>query len=653
MAKSGKKRSDDTEKLDSLRERLYARDGGSRRRERAELKQESAGETPREWQTSREAVTHPEPAEEVFSGAPQPAPVTELHATMKEGKRSRGYRMKLIVGAVGFFVVMLAVSSLFFIFGNNSISGENISVEVSGPFAVGGGEELPLQITIANDNTIPIESATLIIEYPPGTQSAEEAGKEIFTERMQLDAIAPGSVRNIQTSAIVFGEENDEKVVDVSVEYRVQGSNATFYKEAAPLRFKISSSPVVLNIQADRSVSSGQEVSVELTVRSNAPTLLTGVLVKADYPFGFDYSSASPSPVSGRDTWLIEDLAPEEEHTITIHGVITGGQSDERVFHFSVGVPNERDSFALASIFTTGEVEMDVEAPFLGVNVEVNGSSQDPVVIAKGERATVRIRVTNTQDDTVYNGVVEVQLSGNALSDIDVSTQNGHYNSQTDVIRFDATGNSELTEIAPGRSKDVSFMLEPNKNTFQTPEIDLEVTVYGERVFEDNVPQELVATASRTIRVEAAVTLSSSILHVGTLFPNSGPVPPIAEETTEYTLQFELRNGSNDITNAEMTATLPPYVAWTDSTVGNGSFSYNSGTRSLVWNIGNVNANGTESASAQVEVTPSQSQIGRVPTVVETQYFRATDRFTSTVIRDEASALTTATPSDDGRVQAN
>jgi hypothetical protein len=59
----------------------------------------------------------------------------------------------------------------------------------------------------------------------------------------------------------------------------------------------------------------------------------------------------------------------------------------------------------------------------------------------------------------------------------------------------------------------------------------------------------------------------------------------------------------------------------------------------------------------QVSFLPSLSQVGITPTILEAQRFKATDRFTGTVIRAEHSALTTSLYSEaneslrDGRVR--
>ena len=43
----------------------------------------------------------------------------------------------------------------------------------------------------------------------------------------------------------------------------------------------------------------------------------------------------------------------------------------------------------------------------------------------------------------------------------------------------------------------------------------------------------------------------------------------------------------------------------------------------------------------QVSFLPSLTQVGTTPTILEAQRFKATDRFTGTIVRAEHSALTT------------
>ncbi len=255
--------------------------------------------------------------------------------------------MLLLGGGAIFFLMAAILASTYIFFGRNTISGNNITLEARGPFAIGGGEKFDFTISLTNQNVVPIEQATLIIEYPAGTQSPTEEGKDLFRERKSLDHVGSGEVINIPASAVVFGEENEEKEVRVTIEYRIEGSNATFYRDAPPLKFKISSSPVTMTVEAVNTITSGQEGEFKVTLASNSPTPLEGLLLKAEYPGGFSFTSSDPKPVAGENAWRIATLKPEEKRTITIKGLMSGKNPEKRIFKFSAGVANDRDPYEL------------------------------------------------------------------------------------------------------------------------------------------------------------------------------------------------------------------------------------------------------------------------------------------------------------------
>ncbi len=670
----------EAERITVLRERLYARGKAPEMRERHSLEEKAPAmihevvEKPVPSHIPRSTPSSPGFAQRGQSthgpqgavltqtpqrGVPPGDTPTTLAAidTMIQKKRSRSYRIKLALAGIIFFVGSLIVSSLFLFTGNNTISGENISLDVSGPIAIGGGEVMSFQIAIANQNTVPMETATLIIDYPRGIQSASEPGKEIFTDRQQLNNIGTGEVVNVPMKVIAFGEENEEKEIKARVEYRVQGSNATFSKEAAPLKFRISSSPVVLTVDTVKSISSGQEAEIVLTVQSNSPTELTDLLVKASYPYGFDFSRSDPDTVSGQDTWKISSLKPEEKKKITIRGIVVGKEDEVRRFTFDVGVPNERDAFNLASVLMNTATEIAIEQPFLDVGVTINSDTGETVVIDAEQTASVRISFKNALEDMIYDGVIRVELSGNALNEVDVRANNGFYDSTKNTITWDSVDVSSLKEIAPGQQSEVSFTITPRADVGKTPEVQLRVAVQGQRVFEDRVPQQLVGTIDRTIKIESVPKLASSALYSEGPFTNTGPIPPIAEKMTQYTLLLSVDNGTNDVTGAEVTAILPQYIQWLDLVSDNDQVTYTATTRTLKWTIGNMSSQAHEEAWMQVSFVPSLTQIDSTPTILEAQRFKATDRFTGTVVRTDAPALTSALFNDpdpslrDGRVR--
>jgi len=636
----------DQDRIKALRKRLYERGKPTVQRETHRLT-----DTKEEVHTAWEAPPKPKtPAPELVEAPEEDSSYTH---TMSPKRQKRGYRVKILLAGLLFFVLAVGISSAVLLFGNKSISAENITIAVTGPFTVGGGETLPLQVGITNANTVAIESATLIVEYPRGTLSATDERTELRTEYLALDQVASGETINVPLRALVFGEENDEQNINVSIEYRVQGSNATFFKEADPLRFKISSSPVTVRVTALKQVSSGQETDIEIEITSNSPTTLSEILVKAEYPQGFDFTTSEPSPLSAQNIWLITDLEPEESQTITITGIVVGKETDEHAINFTVGVPSERNQQTLASVFATAQTQFLIEEPFLNIDLEIAGQSDSVIIIQTGQNSGASIEIENTLDDTLYDIVVEVLLGGNALSDLDVGPPNGFYDSLNNKIIWDVSNAPDLAELAPGRKTRLSFGIEPSEETMRTPQITIDVNVRARRVSETEVAETLLGTAQSVLKVASAPQVRTDIGFNNGIFSDRGKVPPVAEQTTTYTVSLMIENGSNDIAEAVTSATLPSYVTWMDQTSGAGTISYDPSRRIVTWEAGSVDANTSSFASFQVSLLPSKSQIGTTPTLLDEQRMKATDLFTGTVVRSTNTAITAEMSQEAGHSRNN
>lgn len=667
----------ESERIEALRKRLYERGAPSIDRTKHTLT-DTPQDVPTVWQRGGKAIASVKTTKEPEAVIPVPLarpvdqnsqsalrtidniPVPSITSTsmaattpavppeaetsllsMAPKKTRRSYRFKILAGGVGFFLLAMVVAIIIQFVGNNGISGENITLAVSGPFTIGGGEVMPIQVGLTNSNDVPIESATLIVEYPRGTLSANDEKKELFSERLPLETVAAGETINVPLRAIVFGEENQEQEIKVSVEYRVQGSNALFFKEADVLRYKISSSPIVITADTLKKVSAGQETEIKLTIKSNAQNPLSNVLVKAEYPLGFSYSSAEPAPTGGQNLWLLKTLDPEQSTTITIKGAVVGNATDEYAIHFTVGIPNERDQQSMASVFATAETQFEIEQPFIKIDLEIGGVKNGTAVVKPIERSSVSIDITNTLPDTIYDIVAEAVLSGNAISDLEVGPPNGFYDSAKRKVTWDISSAPELESLEPGQKARLTFAIAPSGDVAKTPEINVQVNIKARRVSESNVQETLTGTAEGTMKVASEPDLKGYVTYNSGIFSDTGPVPPKAEQKTTYTISLMVDNGTNDISGTTVTATLPSYVTWEDKTSGVGVFSYDKIKRTVSWNAGKVESNAVSVGSFQVSIIPSKSQLDSAPTLVGEQFMRADDLFTSTVVRDSNPAITT------------
>jgi Domain of unknown function DUF11 len=623
----------DQAQIDEMRRRLYERGATQQPLERHNLSP-IAQNTQTSW-PGQNVLPDTQPitdhrAEELNE------PILTLHDAQPKKKRwSFSYRSIILLGTLGLFLMTVLFSSLYLMFGNSQISNDNISIAINAPLTIGGGEVMNIQIAVTNQNKVPIESAVLIINYPAGTKSSDTPARDLYEERITLNRINAGEAINVPLKAVMYGEENQERQIKATIEYRLVDSNGTFYKESNPLTFKISSSPVVIRVESTKKVSAGQEVEITLTVQSNATTPIKDLLVTANYPANFEYSNANPTPDFRENTWIIKELLPEKSATIVVKGAILGKQAEEFQMQFSAGTPQQDNEFMIGSVLANATADFVIEQPFINVGIGVNSYTTEVVTLPTGRDTVVEVTVQNTLDQTLYDMAVEVAVKGNILVRENVKVTKGFYDSVKDVIRFDPSGDSSLASVAPGATKTFVFKLEPGDQT-STPSYSLTANAYARRVNESSATEQLVGTGKTEVKFTSSVAVGRTIARNVPGFTDVGPIPPAPDTKTSYTVTLTASAGGNDVTGGVLTTSLPQYVSWENLSLGDGTLAFNPISKEITWTVGDIKAGAKKTTTFQISLLPSQNQIGTTPAVIGTQRFRATDRFTNEVIRAEA-----------------
>lgn len=621
------------ERLEDLRGRLYERgQEASFRSVRHDIVGKETVDVARGWAGMASPATPPVVTEAVeVKETPvfSPAEVVAAPTTFR-----RRYRTIVLLSSLALFVVAIVASSLYVLFGGNQISGKNIDIALSGPLATPGGEVMAFTATITNKNTVAIESATLIINYPPGTRSVGDNPRDMYEERLPLEQINPGETKTVPLQAVVFGEENEAKEVKAALDYRVTGSNSLLFKESAPMAFTINSSPLVLRIESVEKISSGQEFEVKFVVESNASTPLQNVLINAEYPEQFRFVRSEPTTSFGNNAWLIEDLDAKGKSTIKVRGSAAGLTTESFVFRVTAGTPRSDNQFMVGSMLAQTSATVSVEQPFIGVKLLIAGDGDGDVVLSSGENADVSVRVTNTHTQPIYDMRVQVVPSGSAFDERSLRISDGFYDSVNKDVRWEVSGSPDLATVRPGSERAFNF-------SFVTPDdsraanLGITANVYGRRVNEVGVAEELVGVAKTTIRYSSTAAIGRQLGHL------AGPVPPVVNKETIYTVSLIATAGANDISGAVLTTSLPQYVRWLNTYTGPGTVTFNPISKELRWQIGEMKGGARSTLDVQVGLTPSLLQVGDVPVMLNQQSFEGTDRFTGSVLRTTGTPLTT------------
>lgn len=581
----------------------------------------------------------------------QAVPKVDIEESGYKGLGS-GTLKKIFIFALLFFILAAGVGGYIFYKGGNLVSDNKIDIHLIGPVSSPAGEELSLDVDVTNSNNSDIELADLIMTFPEGTREAGDKQTSMTSARIPVGTIHSGETVRQTVKAILFGEENVKKNIKATLEYRVPGSDTIFVKEKDFPIF-IGNSPITLHVETLKELTANQEAVFDITLKSNTTSVVKGVVLKADYPFGFKYNSATVDPIAGNNVWTLGDISPGETRKITIRGKIVGDDNEVRVFKFYTGTEDPRDSTALGTIFVNTAAEIAVRKPFLGADIAIEGSNAQTYVVTAGTLTKGEITWQNNLDVPINDVVIEAKLTGSMLDKSSVEADSGFYRSTDNTLIWDNSTIEDLRQINPGETGRVQFSLASLPGTTQTssqyrrPVINLELTIRGKRLNEERVSEEIKSSVSREIKVASGLTMTPILVRNIGPFQNSGPFPPKAEQETTYTVIVTVSNSFNNVKGATYTAVLPPYVRWMNKVnPSDGAFSYNADKREVTVSLGDISAGvGYNSAvkqfAYQVGLTPSVNQIDQSPVILISQKLSGTDTFANATVQDTYGAVDT------------
>ncbi len=538
-----------------------------------------------------------------------------------------------LMGAAGFFLIALIVAFFLVVQGGRSVSNERVKITIENPpTSIAGGDTVSLFLVIKNENPATLTDARLLVDFPDGTYSADKDPQPLSHEAVAIGTIGPGESVKRTVRATLFGEANQGITIPMTLEYRTEGSNAVFEKKES-FDFTIGTSPVSVNVDALSEVSSGQEMTFDITIRSNAPAAIDNLAITAEYPFGFSFTGASQASV-GNTLFKIGTLQPGEQRTISIRGILGGQDKDERVFRFSAGTSKADGSGDLSVSFITKEALVAITRPFIAVSLSLDRSDANSVAVKPGAEVQGIISWQNTLPTQILDGEIEIHLSGAALDKKSIASSGGFYRSSDTTIVFNRDTTTGLRTLQPGDSGASSFTFTSKSAaelaTLHNPSITVNVAVAGRRVGETGVTEEITSTLSRTVQV------ASQLSFTATASRSAGPNPPTPDVETSYVVTLSVGNGVNAVAGAIAKATLPSYVRF----VSGSEVVYNATSRELSWNVGDLAAHASpRSTSFEVAFLPSLSQVGVSPVIVTSPTLSAFDRYIQEAVTATAPSI--------------
>lgn len=566
---------------------------------------------------------------------------------------------KFFIFSLIFFILALAYVSYMFFGKGNMVSNKNIEISILGNAFVAGGEDLPLQIEIINKNNAALELVDLIVEYPKGYNSNFSSEfKDVERIRTSLGTIPAGGIKNENLKIVLFGEQGSVQQIKVTVEYRLEASNSIFYKEKL-YDISINSTPINLSLDAPIEISSNQDVVLNIKSTLNSSKAVSNMLIRVDYPLGFQFTSSKPEPSFGNNIWNLGDLSPGAENNISITGkMIDVFDGEEKNFKIFSGSQSQNDKSSIGIVFNSLGHKILIKKPFIEAKLFVNGVYEKEYAVNSKTPIIGNIHWANNLDTKINDLEIKVKISGNIFDRKKVQATNGFYDSLEDTIIWNKNYLNNFREISPGESGSVGFSLfnlpifSATSGMISDPYLFLEVSISGKQALDGNIEKILKNSESKTIRVISDVGFVAKVLYSSSHFKNIGPIPPKAEKETTYTIVWTISNTSNNVSRGVIKSSLPPWVKFLGNISPNEEdLKFDSSTREIVWNIGKISKGlgitqiGKEVAF-QISFTPSLSQVGTTPILVNEAVLTGYDDFAKVEVRSSRSFLNTKLSND-------
>ena len=570
---------------------------------------------------------------------------------------------KFFIFSVVFFILTSLYATYVFFGGRNTVSNNNIDISIIGNNFTAGGEGLSLIIGITNRNSSPLDLVDLVMEYPKGS-AANLSSSDTEHLRKSLGTIPSGAVVNENLTPVLFGEQGSTRSIKISIEYRVAGSNAIFVKDKL-YDVTISSTPINLSVDAPLTISPNQGITLNVKATLNATKIAPKILVKLNYPVGFQFISSVPVPSFGNNVWSLGDLAPGAERAISISGkMVDVFDGEEKTFNISSGSQSDTDKSVIGVVFNAIKNTITIKKPFVEVNLFVNGVYQREYATDAKTPINAEIRYVNNSDTKVNDLEIKAKLSGNAFDRKTILVQQGFYDSSKDVITWNQNSQSGLKEANPGDSGSVIFSVSPlslfstSGEILSNPSVNIEVDISGKQAVQGSALNELNNFSSAIVRIISDVGFSAKALYYSGPFTNTGPIPPKVEQATTYTIVWTLSNTANSISGVQINSSLPSWMTFLGPiSPGGEDLKYNSSTGGITWNVDRIPrgtgvTGASRTVSFQVSFKPSLSQVGAIPKIINDAILTGHDDFANVGVKVNKASLNTKLDND-GAFPAN
>lgn len=542
---------------------------------------------------------------------------------------------------IGLVILVLALIglALFLILGRSAFVESKVLLSIESASEIASGDEVTFTIRYSNSNRSALTQAKLVFTYPPDAVALRDgAVTDAVSETIDLGTIGPNAVGEKTFTALVVGSQGAILPARAVLTFQPEGLAAQLQK-TAERKINITSLPIQLTAVAAPTVLNGQPVSFLIDYRNASTEVFSSLRIVARIPEGFTPSAITPkntgtSPDRASELfWDIPELSAAQGARITIQGSLIGRERESKTLLVLLQRPMPSAAGARYVTLEKAEASSVIASPLLSLSTTVQDRTDYTAHL--GNLLKYKLVVANNSDADLASLTLTARLEG---------------------IMFDAA-TVESTGAFDGRTITWNSAVVPGLGTLRAHE---SVTVPFTVRLKSTFPGSL-GTGGSLVKVSSRVEtlIVPEFLHVDTLSVEDQLVTQISTATafnqdlaanspqanhkSIFTVHWSLSNPANDVSPAQVTATVFPGVSWEGNVQVVGTTvqpTYNARLSTLTWNLGTLPSGVGVTFPAyeltfRISATPSQT--GQPINLLKDVTLSGTDVLTKEKITQRAS----------------
>jgi hypothetical protein len=525
---------------------------------------------------------------------------------------------------------VLLIGGIFWYFLSSSTppspESNNVLLIMKGPSQVTSNNEAEYSIVYRNGENASLTGVSLEVLYPSGFtfKSATPAAVTSTGGSYNLPPVNPGGDGTVVIRGKMTGSTGEDKEIRARLRYRLSNFNSEFVVEQN-IHTSILPPDLIMDIKGPVDVVNGQDSTFTLTLTNVTSQDFINPAVQLEYPSGFIFTGSDTAPSKSNDYWLLGKIPAGSSISINISGSFTGDNNEQKLVKAEFGqVINNNFAPQLVSSATFRIIPS---------SLKVTLSATPPAVIKLGETINFRLNYTNQGNIDLNNLNITVNLTGVALDYSRIQATDAIITGQT--ITWKAASMPGLSVLSPNEKGEINFSV-PVKAA-PTSNLKNQLATASAIITSEEINRPTRA-GSIELKLISALDLAVEGEYV------SGAAPMKVGESTLFKMTFLLSNLSNDVSNAEVNASLPlPPSAWKNVIIPESEktrLSYDSNSGKIRWRLGTLPAfTGKYSPVAQVsfqlEVVPAEGDINKPMELLKAIKASGTDAFVLTSIETQ------------------